>query len=267
MKALFGEELWKQLPEIIDFHMHPFSNREENIASYYGPMWEPNEVPADLARAGIHRFAGSVIQRLDGTTFDPIREMNDHALELRDRFGGAYYPGLSIHPNFVEESCRELDRIKANGLKLVGELVPYMMAWDQYASPAALEIFRYAEELDLVISCHPTYAEDMEKLAQACPHLTIVYAHPGNFGDWTAQLDRVKKYPNVYVDISGTGLFRYGMLRYAAGQVSTERMLFGTDYPICDPLMQVAGVLYENLPEADMERIFSGNAKRLLGLD
>nr|MBQ4318691.1 amidohydrolase family protein [Clostridia bacterium] len=76
----------------------------------------------------------------------------------------------------------------------------------------------------------------------------------------------MEKYPNAYLDLSGTGLFRYAMLAHGVNRVGAERFLFGTDFPVCNAAMQVAAVLSEYLTDEDYELIFSGNAKRLLGL-
>jgi predicted TIM-barrel fold metal-dependent hydrolase len=56
------------------------------------------------------------------------------------------------------------------------------------------------------------------------------------------------------------------MLRYAVDQVGSERILFGTDYPICNPGVYIGGVLAEPISDEAKENIFSKNAKRLLGI-
>lgn len=254
--------------EIIDFHMHPYVTEEENSClAHYAPVTKTDEIAPDLARCGITKFAGSVIERVDGTSFEPILRMNDHAYALRDRFAGAYIPGVHIHPNFVEESIREIKRAKENGVVLIGELVPYMMGWTDFCHENAMALYDYAQSLGMVVSAHSSGNwADMEKLAAAFPNLQIVYAHPGQRKDCAMHVELMKKYANVSLDISGTGLFRYGILAYLAKEVGAHRVLFGTDYPICNPAMQVAGVMYEDLTDAQREMIFSGNAKRLLNL-
>ena len=77
---------------------------------------------------------------------------------------------------------------------------------------------------------------------------------------------RMKKFPNLYLDISGTGLFRYGLLASSVKTVGSERILFGTDYPICNPRMYVQAVLGEHVTDKEKENILYGNAKRLLGI-
>ena len=91
-------------------------------------------------------------------------------------------------------------------------------------------------------------------------------AHPGQKADFLLHLERLEKYENAYLDISGTGLFRYGMLREGIRRVGAEKFLFGTDYPITNPGMYVQAVYYEHISEGDREKIFCSNAERILGV-
>jgi predicted TIM-barrel fold metal-dependent hydrolase len=103
-------------------------------------------------------------------------------------------------------------------------------------------------------------------LCAAFPKLSFIIAHPGEYDNYMRNLERVEKYPNAYLDICGTGLFRNRMLWYGVNRVGAERFLFGTDYPVCDPAMQVAAVKYQRITDHDRELIFSGNFLRLLGM-
>ena len=251
--------------EIIDAHMHPFLCKEEVVNNYPFDV-PPADIGADLARCGIDRFAGSVICR-PVEDFDAVRRANRDAMTLREMYGGRYIPGIHIHPDYVRESCEELERYAKEGVRLVGELVPYMMGWTRYTCPGAMEIFSLAQELGMTVSVHPSVPEDLDALCAAFPRMNVIVAHPGEYNDYMRNLERLERYPNAYLDICGTGLFRYQMLRYGVNRVGAERFLFGTDYPVCDPAMQVAAVEYERLTDAQRELIFSGNFKRLLALD
>ena len=60
-------------------------------------------------------------------------------------------------------------------------------------------------------------------------------------------------------------LFRYGMLRRIIDEMGADRVLFGSDFPTCNPAMFVGGVLLDPLiTDGEKEKIFSGNAKKLL---
>ncbi len=254
--------------DIIDFHTHPFADASENICNYPEGPSSASDFAACMDRAGIGAFCGSVIPQSanDAPTFEQIHELNLHALRLADFYEGRYIPGITVHPAFVKESCDELEYMKTQGVKLVGELVPYRMGWREYACRESLEIFGVAGELGMTVSMHPTNTEDMEAVVKALPKTTFVFAHPGEKAAYMAHLERMEKYPNAYLDLSGTGLFRYAMLAHGVNRLGAERFLFGTDFPVCNASMQVGGILSEYLRPEDYALIFSGNARRLLGL-
>ena len=47
-------------------------------------------------------------------------------------------------------------------------------------------------------------------------------------------------------------------------KVIGERILFGTDYPICNPRMYVQALYGEDISDTDREKIFFENAMRIL---
>ena len=109
--------------------------------------------------------------------------------------------------------------------------------------------------------------DETDKMVRAHPDLMIVAAHPGEYSEFMRHLERMKMSENYYLDLSGYGIFRYGMLRRAIDTVGIDRILFGSDYPTCNPGMYVGGVLFDSLiTDSEKEKIFSLNAKRLLGL-
>ena len=236
---------------------------------------EPEQMPGDLAEAGISVFCGSVIDsdhRGAMESFDRVREVNDAALQLREKFGSAYVPGFHVHPAFLKESLEEVERMHREGVKLVGELVPYLQGWQHagcdYGSEALTEILARAGEYGMIVSYHtmPEWPEQTEVMVGSNPGVTFVAAHPGQKADYLLHVGRMKKYPNLNLDISGTGLFRYGLLAALVQTVGPDRVLFGTDYPICNPRMYVQAVLGEHISDEDKEKILFGNAKRILGI-
>ena len=106
----------------------------------------------------------------------------------------------------------------------------------------------------------------MEAMIAENPAVTFVAAHPGEREHFLKHLQRLEKYENAYLDLSGTGLFRYGLVREGIRRAGAGKFLFGTDYPITNPGMYVHAVLGEHIGEEDRRLIFSGNAKRLLRL-
>ena len=248
--------------EIIDFHTHPFLDKTDSICIYKATTVT---TPDDLFYIGISRFCGSVITyRSSG--IGNTRISNDTALALRAKYGEKYIPGFMVHPNFPEESVEELRRAKENGVKLIGELVPYAYKW-QYNSYGFDEILDYTDNHDFIYSMHTTDIDVMRNIAKKHRNTQFVFAHPGEQPQLLRHIEVMQECDNVYLDISGTGLFRYGMLKHLVTKVGAERILFGSDYPICNPGMYIAGVEFEKISDRDKELIFAKNAKRLLGLE
>ena len=103
-------------------------------------------------------------------------------------------------------------------------------------------------------------------MVKSHPDLTFVAAHPGERDTLLAHIERMKKYDNLYLDISGTGIFRYLSLSRLVREVGSERILFGSDYPTCNPGFFIGGVLTEPLADCELENIFYNNAARILSV-
>lgn len=258
---------------VVDFHTHPYLSGEEFLNFYpecFAPS--PEQCRADLKRAGISKFCGSVIlkkqyDRSDG--FAPIRRCNECATELKCLWGELYIPGFHVHPDFVEESIAEIEAMDAQGVWLIGELVPYLHGWRDYANRGLSKILDAAGRHHMVVSFH-TMADEQEEMTRMVaehPDVTFVAAHPGDRESFMKHLERIERYENLYLDLSGTGIFRYGLVAYGVSRVGSERFLFGTDYPICNPRMYVQAILQEPLSQAERENILYKNAGRVLGLE
>ncbi len=114
------------------------------------------------------------------------------------------------------------------------------------------------------INIHCSDLEVIENVLKNFPSLALVLAHPEDVDNAKKRFELIAKYPNAYIDISGTGLFRWNMLRYAVNLCGSEKILFGSDFPICSPGMNLGGVLSEHLTENERENIFYRNFERLI---
>lgn len=56
------------------------------------------------------------------------------------------------------------------------------------------------------------------------------------------------------------------MLKLLVEQAGVEKLLLGTDYPICNPRMYVQAVYGEEISDEDRQMIFWRNAARILGM-
>ncbi len=256
--------------EVIDFHTHPFLSDDTNICSHlsFCPM-TAEKTETDLQGIGISKIAGSVIFRTmrKNYTWEYVRELNDDAMKLHEQYGDFYYPGFHVHPAFVRESCEEIERMAKKGFRLIGELVPYHQEWSDYSCPGFSEILDTAEQYDMLVSFHSMGEDEMDKMVKEHPKVRFAAAHPGEYREFMRHMERMKTSENYYLDVSGYGIFRHGLLRHAIDLFGSERFLYGSDYPICNPAMYLGGVLLDcTLSDAEKENVLGKNAKRLLGI-
>ena len=259
---------------LIDFHMHPYLTGSQYTGMYLEPGPESgknvmDKIRCDMERAGISHVCGSVIG--GGNTvwkgsFHDLKELNRSALGLKNMSDGFYTPGFHIHPEFVRESIEEIEYMAEHGVRLIGELVPYAHGGYSYSSGAMDKILQAAEAYGMVVSYHSTDDDDADRMVERHPKLTFVAAHPGEKPRVEQRLERMRRYDNLYLDLSGTGLARLGILAYSVRRLGAERFLFGTDYPINNPAMYVHGVLYEALSDRERRMICYENAERILGI-
>ncbi len=144
--------------------------------------------------------------------------------------------------------------------------------------------YERAEELSLPIIFHsgafalgpgPTdhaHPKHFPDVLSAFPHLAVVMAHLA-FGDFDACADLARAYPNVFFDccyvINGTEERQSLSDEEAAAalrQVGVERVMFGSDYPWFDPLLDSARIQRLPLGEGEKRAVLHDNAQRILGL-
>lgn len=104
--------------------------------------------------------------------------------------------------------------------------------------------------------------------AAAYPKVNFILPHLGQFRSlsWAAHmeaLDLARRYPNVYVDTSGIGSFKY--LEMAVRELAPEKILFGTCAPELDPRVEKHALELMKLPRQHYPKVAGLNILRLLG--
>jgi len=121
-------------------------------------------------------------------------------------------------------------------------------------------------KFNMVIALHTEQGE-MEYISQKFPQATIAFAHFGDdheYADIFKRIDMVAKNPNFYLDTSGYGHDRVGVLEYAVKSIGPDRVLFGSDFTINDPSTVIARIKNSFLSNEQKQKIFSGNLEALL---
>lgn len=234
-------------------------------------QWHPvtrtfEEFDAYLARTGVQRgIINSVRSQLAKTAQEFIagnREMARRAEKSKGRFLGA----CVVNPLLIDEALREMeDCRKQFGMVWVGELCNYTVPY-QYTIKEFEQLVDQAVKLNMVLDVH-TELDEMGFIIQKFPQATLVFPHFGDdheFDNIFKRIDTVAKHPNTFLDTSGYGHDRVGMLEYAVKTIGPDRVLFGSDFSINDPATVIARVEHAFLTEEQRSKILSGNLEALL---
>lgn len=104
--------------------------------------------------------------------------------------------------------------------------------------------------------------ENVARLAVRYPEAKIIMAHLG--ANCYTQLKPVRDLKNVSVDISGS-LYRRGEVDYALKMLGVRRVLFGSDAPEANFLVNYGQVEESALSAEGKALVYGGNALRLFG--
>lgn len=185
-------------------------------------------------------------------------------------------------PANLDELRGLLEDPRVRGLKLYAGYQPF-----ELGDPALAPVYRLAARHGLPVMIHTGDTYDpgarlrrahplaVDELAVTHRDVTFVMCHVGNpwFTDAMAVL---YKNENVVADISGLTLGAFAP-RYAAlmrarlAEVLAylgrpDKLMFGTDWPICDLAAYLAFARDLPLEEPERAGLFAGNAARVFGL-
>ena len=179
---------------------------------------------------------------------------------------------VTVNPNFTADAVAEIERGLAEGM------VGIKLAASRRASDPLLDpIARIAAERGVPILQHAwqhrrhevsnqeiSDALDLVALAGRHPRARFILAHIGGGGDWAHSLRALRDAPNVWVDLSGSGVDR-GMLELCVECVGAERLLWGTDLTMDTGLAKLRALEAMGLGAAWLERVRWGNAGKVFG--
>jgi uncharacterized protein len=242
---------------IIDGHTHPMLDSESQIVA------EPH--PPEAYRA---RVKNSRISRAAALTIAPrgdpdrTRAGNDAVIMLAQDSGRFFYPVCSVHPADDLAALTEIDRVASEGAAWL-KLHPNTQDFD-VADPAVVNVVRRAAERGLPVlfdAYSPWDADQPGKfvnLATAVPASRHILARYPWWGR------------NVWIDISVTGPMLAGgpfaeQLTFVLRKVGTDRVVFGSDYPVDDPLEAIRAVAELGFTDEEQAAILHDNAAALLG--
>jgi len=210
-------------------------------------------------------------------------------LDLAD--GNSFIAGVVGWVDLMSvEIDAQLDELCAHPkFKGVRHLVESEPHDDWLVQPAVLAGLRKlsARGLSYDLLVHTRHLQYVPPVAERCSDLALVIDHMAKppiarneIKEWSEALKPVARYSNVYCKLSGLvteanwSSWQTNDLRpyveYALELFGADRMMFGSDYPVCllaAPYDRVLESFQELLGDDDRDKIFSKNAARFYRLN
>lgn len=201
---------------------------------------------------------------------DDVSTGNDAMRGIADAEADRVRWYVTVNPNHTAHALREIDRCAAHGAIGV-KLLASRRADDPLLDP----ICERAAELGFPILHHVwqhrtrewpnqeiSDGRDLSLLAARHPRVSFVLAHLGGGGDWAHTLPAVADTPNVFPDLSGSGVDR-GMLDAAFAALGASRLLWACDLTMETGLAKLRALEHVGLSDDELAAVRWRNAVRL----
>jgi len=195
---------------------------------------------------------------------------NDAMLALQDQHPDRIRSYVAVNPNDGAHAREEIARCVergAVGIKLAASRRaddPLLDAIGEEAARRGLPVLHHiwqhrtrewpAQEISDGV--------DLGRLAQRHPRASFILAHLGGGGDWAHSCAAVQDIPNIYIDLSGSGVDR-GMLDLAYACVGASRLLWGCDITMETGLAKLRALEAVGLDDDGIAEVRWRNAARI----
>jgi len=244
---------------IIDAHTHWGIAWEDKYSS------DPTEWLKILDK---HNIEKAIIMGHRGLTRNSnIRRSNDIIKEVSVHSNGRLIPIATVHPDFGDESVKELERcfneLGMHGLKLH----PWMQG-NSTSDPMMNELMGICAKYDMPIIFHdgtPPYSlsSQVGGLALRFPDTTFVLGHSGLLECWRSAISFLNRCDNLYGILCGPHL---AGIQSIIDSVDENKIMWGSDFGfgMADTISYRLHLLdYIDMNDVKRNKIMGLNTKRL----
>ncbi len=276
---------------VVDFHTHIFppwirERRGEYIKrdSCFSLLYSQpkakiataEELLASMDEVGVDL---SVILNIGWTSQELCRETNDYILDSVSRYPKRFVAFCAVQPKAGDNAVAELERCAKAGAMGVGELRSDVQGFDLTDNTIMNPLVDIAVKHNLILLTHSSEPvghqypgkgrltpDILYSFVKAFPALKIVCAHWGGGLPFYALMPEVADaLGNVFFDTAATPfLYRPEIFEMLSRIIGSDRILFGTDYPLMHQNRVIEQVRCARLPAEDKAKILGANALKLL---
>lgn len=276
---------------IIDFHTHIFSprlkgHREEYLdcdscfqllySSPKAKIATAEDLISGMDQDGVDI---SVALNFGWESHELCVETNNYILESIARYSKRIMGFCAIQPLAGEKAIYEMERCARAGAKGLGELRPDTQGFNLADRAIMTPVVEAAQKLGLILLFHASEPvghdykgkgqvapEELYRFIAAFPGVSIVCAHWGGGLPFYALMPEVARaFQNTYFDTAATPLlYNPQIYKSVADIIGSEKILFGSDYPLLSAGRLLSQIRSVELGAHDINAILGGNAQKLL---
>lgn len=279
---------------IVDFHTHIFppwlrERRDDYVKSdpcfallysqQEARIATAEELLATMDEAGID---SSVVLNIGWVSHELCVKTNDYILDSVSRYPGRLVGFCAIQPRAGDAAIAEIERCAGAGAKGIGELRSDVQAFDLTDKRTMKPLVDAALKHDLVFLTHSSEPvghkyfgkgsitpDILYSFITSFPNLKLVCAHWGGGLPFYALMPEVARaLANVLFDTAATVfLYKPEIFEQVSRIIGSDKILFGTDYPLMHQNRVLAQVQSARLPARDKAKILGDNAQKMLYCD
>ncbi len=257
--------------EIYDAHTHIFPEKiAEKASSAIGDFYEmPMRYIGNsrtLLDSGEKIGVKKYLVCSTATVPQQTEKINDFIIEqcqLHSEFIGFG----TLHPD-TENLDAEIDKIIKAGLKGI-KLHPDFQHFNIDDEKACVIYKKIAGILPVLIHLGDnrydySSPERLYSVKKAMPELEVFGAHMGGYQRWEEAAQYLLTLDKIYFDTSSTlGVISVDYARKIVSRFDTDKLLFGTDYPMWDHTEELDRFFSLELSDSDNKKILGENFKRI----
>ena len=260
---------------IFDAHCHIYPETiapkaVEGIDHFYGNLpFEPYDgTTGTLLKNGREAGISHYVVHSVATTPHQISSINTF-IANEVKLSNGEFTGLgTLHPDsdHPEQDLMELLALGLKGVKLHPDFQQF-----EADSDKAMRIFGLCMESGIPVLVHTgDYRFDfsnpnrISNVLRAFPKLKFIGAHFGGWSVWDDAVSTLSHFENIMVDTSST-FYAVGMEkgRELIRKWGADRVMFGADYPMWNPQLDIDCLLEMGLTDEEYRKIFWDNAARV----
>lgn len=263
---------------VIDAHCHVYPDKIAQKAAgatdrFYDVHGFGDGTVGMLMREGMKAGIDKFIVQSVATTPKQVSSINRFISEQVSESNGVLTGLGTLHPDSddMARDVEEIIELGLHGVKLHPDIQGFKI--DDYR---CLKIYELCEKHKLPILMHTgdsrydnSNPNRLIPILEIYTDLIIIGAHFGGWSIWEEASKKLHGIPNLYVDCSSSfaWLPDDNVVKEMIYRYGTDRVLFGTDYPMWSPSVELNRFMGLGLPDEVNRQILSKNAVKVFGIE